>query len=200
MKTTTKTTTLAVFVAAVMLSVPVAAEEARRGFYIAPEIGQVKIKDYCADVRAVSQNVTSCDESELGFGLAGGYQFNDFFAVEGGGRFASGFKISETLNGITSSIETDIRSFSIGARGNFPIGQHFLLTGKAGFHFWNYKVKESGAGSATVDGEDPYYGVGAQFNFNEKMGVRAEWTRYVAKNQNDNSDLDVISGSLVVNF
>ncbi len=182
-------TTLAAFIAAIMLAVPAVAEEEKRGFYIAPEIGQVKLKDYCSE--AFSAGLTSCEDSELGFGLSGGYWLNEFFAIEGGGRLASGFDLSDG----SARAEIDVQTFNLGARGKFPVGQHFFITGKTGIHFWDLKASGPG-GSLSDDGTDPYYGLGIGFNFNERIGALAEYTRY----KFDDSDADVISGNLVFNF
>ncbi len=193
-------TSLAAFVAAITLAFPAIAEEEKRGFYIAPEIGQIKVKDYCSDARSLFTGVTSCSDSEIGFGLSGGWQFNDFFAIEAGGRFGSGFDISGVASGTAYKIDADYRSFSFGGRGKFPVGQHFFVTGKAGLHFWkvNADISASGLGSDSVsaDGNDPYYGLGVGFNFNEKIGFLAEYTKY----EGDSDSVDVISGNLVFNF
>ena len=191
-------TTLAAAIAAAMLAVPAIAEEEQRGFYIAPEIGQVKSKDYCSDARGALIGVTSCSDSEIGFGLSGGWQFNEFFAVEGGGRFASGFDISGTANGTAYRLDADYRSFSFGARGKFPVRKDFFITGKAGWHFWKVEANASASvnSASSNDGSDPYYGLGAKFNFNKTFGVLAEFTRY----EGDSDSVDVISGSAVINF
>ena len=80
---------IAAVLAAAAIAFPALAEghENKTGFYAAPEIGRVKLKDYCG-------SIPSCEDSEIGYGLTAGYQFNEYFAVEAGGRFASGFDVS----------------------------------------------------------------------------------------------------------
>ena len=65
---------LVAFMAMAMLSVSALAEkEPRQGFYIAPEVVNVTMKDYCKNLG----KPPTCSESEIGFGLLGGYQFNE---------------------------------------------------------------------------------------------------------------------------
>ena len=197
MKLISKTTALAVFMATAMLAVPAVAEENKHGFYIAPEISQIKIKDYCSAARTNLLGVTSCDESELGFGLSGGYRFNDHIAVEGGGRFASGFDVRLVDDfGDTETGKTDFRTFNLGVRATLPLGEHFALTSKAGVHFWNTEVKFSGGDKFDNDGTDPYFGAGIKFNFNENIGIMAEYSRY----KFGNDDADIFSANVVFSF
>ena len=78
--------------AAAALCAPALAKESELGFYVAPEISLVSFSDYCSDARTLF-NVTSCEDSEIGFGISGGYQFNPFFAAELGARFGSGMML-----------------------------------------------------------------------------------------------------------
>ncbi|MGI9307456.1 MAG: porin family protein [Gammaproteobacteria bacterium] len=194
-----KTPLFASFLAAAMLAVPATAEEKETRFYIAPEVGQITLQDWCKDIRA-ELPTASCEDGEIGYGISGGYKFNEYFSVEAGGRFASGFNVSNTSGGATASVDTDVKSFSIGGRGKFPIGEVFALTGKAGLHAWDLEANASSAvfsGTIASDnGTDPYYGVGAEINFHDRIGVRAEYTRY----KFDDADADVISASAVFNF
>ena len=60
-------------------------QESELGFYAAPEISLVSFSDYCSDAKALFPGAT-CEDSEIGFGISGGYQFNP----ELGARFGSG--------------------------------------------------------------------------------------------------------------
>ena len=100
------------------------------GFYVAPEIGIVSFSDWCDGVAAG----VSCEDSEIGFGIAGGYWFNDLIAAELGARFGSGYE--------RGTVELSYNSFSLGGRVNYPIGTSGLgVTGKAGLHRWSAEAK-----------------------------------------------------------
>ena len=190
---------IAAVLAAAAIAFPALAEghENKTGFYAAPEIGRVKLKDYCG-------SIPSCEDSEIGYGLTAGYQFNEYFAVEAGGRFASGFDVSAVRRApdgrggfltSTTKFDSKVRTFNFGGRATMPLGEHFYVTGKAGVHFW--KLKTSGGGASfSEDGTKPYFGAGVGYDFNEKIGLRAEYTRY----KGDIVDGDFFGANLVFRF
>ena len=182
--------------AAAALCAPAMAKESEPGFYVAPEISLVSFSDYCSDARTLF-NVTSCEDSEIGFGISGGYQFNPFFAAELGARFGSGYDVTVTNDlGAALSIDIDYTSFSLGGRGNYPIGTSGLaLTGNLGFHFWDVEASAGGA-SISTDGTDPYGGIGASYAFSDSISARGEYTYY----KYDDDNANVFSGAVVWNF
>ena len=136
------------FAAAAALCAPAMAERRDTKFYVIPEIGIVKLSDYCDSLEGVTP--TTCEDSEIGFGIAGGYSFHEFISAEFGVRLGSGYDASTSTmvtvpNPINSSLsvsaqgtatgELSYNSFSLGGRVNYPIGDsRFGVTGKAGFH------------------------------------------------------------------
>ncbi|MGI9298399.1 MAG: porin family protein [Gammaproteobacteria bacterium] len=217
--------TLAFIFAAVMVAVSpvVLAEEDKTGFYVAPEVGLVKLQDWCGSTEFIRD--TSCEDSEFGFGLSGGYRFNDFFAVEGGYRLASGydaegvalqdFPNGNALQDDIVSGEVDFSSWSLGLRGFFPVSEMFSATAAAGFHFWDLEVDIQAADppncaslgrsggcpgtfrySVDQDGSDLYLGLGGEFAATDNISIRASYTRYLT----DDYDADVISGNIVWSF
>lgn len=196
MKTSNK---LVAFMAMAMLSVSALADkEPQQGFYISPEVNKVTHKDYCKGIRSVAPQAR-CSESAIGFGLLGGYKFNDFVAVEAGFHIASGFDVSATFNGVNVKSDLDYNSYSLGSAWRYPIGERFALTGTVGYHFWDVEanVSAGGAGiSASRDGSDLYFGGGLEFITTDKINSRVEYTRYTLNDE----DADVISFRLVVSF
>ena len=180
---------LVAFMAMATLSVSALAEkEPRQGFYIVPEVVNVTMKDYCKNLG----KPPTCSESEIGFGLLGGYQFNDFIAAEVGIRIARGFNASAGNN----KRDFDYKSYSLGGAARYPLGERFAITGKAGYHFWDVNVNTSSDGtrsSFTTDESDLYFGGGLEFATG-KMSFRAEYTRY----ELDDIDADALSIGLVI--
>ena len=155
------------------------------GFYVAPEIGIVSFSDWCDGAEAAG---VSCEDSEIGFGIAGGYWFNDFIAAELGARFGSGYD--------AGPIELEYTSFSLGGRGNYPIGTSgFALTGNLGFHFWDVEASAGGA-SLSNDGTDPYGGIGASYAISDSISARGGYTYY----KYDDDNANAFTGSIVWNF
>ena len=174
------------FMAMAMLSViALADKQPRQGFYIAPEVANVTFKDFCSDLGSQE----TCSESEIGFGLLGGYQFNDFIAAEVGVRIASGFDRKDSAG----KTDFDYKSYSLGGSARYPLGERFALTGKAGYHFWDVQVNTNSGSGRSVDESDLYFGGGLEFATG-KMSFRAEYTRY----ELDDIDADVLSIGLVI--
>ena len=71
---------------------------------------------------------------------------------------------------------------------------------KFGLHSWeaDATVVSSTAGSATAsdEGTDLFYGIGAQFNFDEKIASRVMFERFSF----DDDDVDLISVGLIFKF
>ena len=153
------------FAAAAALCVPAMAERRDTKFYVIPEIGIVKLSDYCDSLEGVTP--TTCEDSEIGFGIAGGYSFHEFISAEFGVRLGSGYDgtasvtlmVPNLINGAlplvpvpgTATAELSYNSFSLGGRVNYPIGDSgFGVTGKAGFHRWSSEVDISASPTALM--------------------------------------------------
>ena len=176
------------------------------GFYVMPEIGIVKFSDYCdsTGLSELGASITSCEDSEIGFGIAGGYWFNDFIAAELGARFGSGYDATVSNNSATVTLETSYNSFSLGGRINYPIGTSgFGLTGKGGFHRWSAESDVSGpAGTATLedDGIHFYGGIGANYAVTDNILAQGEWTLYSYGGDTFDDTAHAFTGSVVWNF
>ena len=139
--------------AAAALCVPAMAERRDTKFYVIPEISIVQLSDYCDSLEGVTP--TTCEDSEIGFGIAGGYSFHEFISAEFGVRLGSGYDGTASMTLMvpalgggspqqvpgTATAELSYNSFSLGGRVNYPIGDSgFGVTGKAGFHRWSSEV------------------------------------------------------------
>ena len=213
MKTTHK---LITFAAAAALCAPALARESNNGFYVMPEIGILKFSNYCdsAGLSDLGLAITSCEDSEIGFGIAGGYWFNDLIAAELGARFGSGYNINlsgtASGNSVTATSETSYNSFSLGGRINYPIGTSgFGLTGKAGLHRWSLENEgrtSVGTGNVTLnttvkdDGFDFYGGIGANYAFTKDILAQGEYTFYSYGGDIHDDPGHAFTGSVVWNF
>ena len=211
--------------AAAALCAPAMAERRDTKFYVIPEIGIVKLSDYCDSVEGVSP--TSCEDSEIGFGIAGGYSFHEFIAAEFGARFGSGYDASASVmvpTGVTAlpnipgtaTGELSYNSFSLGGRVNYPIGDSdFGLTGKAGFHRWSSEADISASATlpanlggtnvtmnSTVkdNGIDFYGGVGANYAVTDDILAQGEYTFYSYGGDVFDDTAHAFTGSVVWHF
>ena len=123
-----------------------------------------------------------------------GYRLNDYFAIEGEAGFGVGGddfnrQVPVDILGNVVNVDTNIGieadDYYIGfARGIFPVSEQFDIFGRIGYGqaSGTANVTASLAGinaSASVKdkADDFAYGVGAQFDFTNNDGIRADYTR-----------------------
>ncbi len=111
------------------------------------------------------------EDEDTGFKAFGGYQFHRNFAVEA--NYTVFGDTEDNIAGINTEIEFE--TIGLNLVGIAPIADRFDLFGKIGVAYWDAKVKVEGFGSDDEDGADFSFGLGARFNFNEKVSVRGEW-------------------------
>ena len=115
-----------------------------------------------------------------------GYRFNSWLGVEG--ELAGGVKDDKdttTVNGVTVDTKVKLKDAeAIYGVGFLPLSPDFDLLARIGYGHTSAKATASAAGvsgpiavSDTADGNSWNYGVGAQYHFDGKNGVRADYTR-----------------------
>ena len=212
-----KTIKLLTAIIMVMMAMPTFAQDAaqdlaNKKFFGGVEIGSVSIEGYCGE--NYDDLVSSCSSSNIGLSLFGGYDLNDFFALEVRGMYVGDFNRTdrqELLNGGYLLTKETRESFNIGfgALGRYPINEKIALSGRAGFHHWrswvtrtrtdvdvsqNTIVQSFGPRKFTNTGIDPYFGMGGSMAIDDKITAHLGYTLYTQ------SDLDVIHGGLTINF
>src|SRR5690242_11958183 len=76
--------------------------------------------------------------NDRGYRISGGYQFNDYWGLEGGyvdlGEAHASVTITENLSPIPNNIRYDVkaRGWSISGTGSYPISSSWSLTGRLG--------------------------------------------------------------------
>ena len=154
---------------------------------------------------------TTLEDSDTGFGLAGGYQLSDNFAFEFAyvdvGSFGSRHTATVT-DGVEEAVadvefQSSADGVAVSVLGILPIGERFSVYARAGLSF----LSADGTARVTIDGDtqrpsqssqktDPVFGVGAEYMFSKHFGVRLGWDRYVDVGTNDvtgDLDADMIS-------
>jgi len=123
-----------------------------------------------------------------------GYRLNDFFAVEGEVGFGLGgddfdrtvpIQVLGTTANVDTNVTLDVKNYYIAfARGILPVSEQFDIFARVGYGQATAEADIVGSfagfsasGSAEDDASDFAYGVGAQFNFTENDGIRADYTR-----------------------
>lgn len=185
------------------------------GWYIGANVGRSAAK--IDDTRITSSllgsgfSTTSIsnDDRDTGFKIFGGYQFNRFFALEGGyfdlGKF--GFTATTvpagTLNG-----NIKLTGGNLDAVGILPITKMFSAFARVGVTYAEAKDSFAGTGLVNVTNPSPSKsdanykaGLGLQYAFNDSLGMRLEAERYRINDAVGNrGDIDLFSVGLVYRF
>lgn len=185
------------------------------GWYGGLGVGQTQAKIDDAGITAgllgsgFSNTTINDNDSDLGYKLFGGLKVNKNFAIEGGyfnlGNF--GFTATTTPAG-TFTGDIKLNGFNIDAVGILPLSEKFSGFGRIGLQYAKAEDSFSGTGAVVVANPNPNksatnykYGLGAQYDFTETVGMRAEWERYRINDAVSNrGDIDMLSLGVVVSF
>lgn len=114
-----------------------------------------------------------------------GLKINPNFAVEAEGGL--GFS-EEKIGNIKSKAKGNMGIYAVGL---MPVSEKFSVLGRVGYqHLW----VEASIGPITAKEDEGSFaaGVGAQFMFDDKNGVRADYTRYTKNDGADNFALTYV--------
>lgn len=162
--------------AAAMLSLsamPVYAQ----GLYLFADIERNKAE---ADIGSVS-----ISQTETGYGLGLGYSINKTFAVEFAYRDLMDMSESETAEDYEYRSSLDLTAFQVSLVGQYPLNEAVNIYGRLGVgkieidssyyeNDWGNVERESESDSKTR----ALVGIGAHYAITERLGVRAEYSRF----------------------
>jgi OOP family OmpA-OmpF porin len=174
------------------------------GWYGGASLGQSKAKDITCDLDITC----SSDDTDTGWKIYGGYQFNPNGAIEFGYVDLGKAKLNGTDSFLgATSADWETSGFTVALAGFIPVSQNFAFMGKVGLFNWDLDVNVSssvfGSGSDTSSGTDLTYGLGLKFDMSKTTGVRVEWERFKDvgdDNSTGQSDVDLLSVGLVFKF
>ena len=154
------------------------------GFYAGAGIGTTTVGDDDFDGSGI-------DDSDTGFKVFGGYNFNENFGVE-----VSYFDFGEASAELSGdSVSVGVSGLSASAVGRLPVSEMFSLYGKLGFASYDVDVKFNiagfGSGSGSESDSDMIYGVGGALSFGGNFEARLE---YEALNVDGDASMLSISG------
>jgi OmpA-OmpF porin, OOP family len=191
---------------------------ADQGGYVGFAIGQSRAKVDQGEIDSSLASIglgssTSVDDTDIGFKVYAGYQFNKNFAIEGGytdfGKSTSHSVITSGGSG-TADGEWKAWSIDLSALGILPLNEKFSLFGRGGLSLWNldFTLTANGPGgtasaSESKSGVSPLLGIGATYSFTQQLALRAELERHFSVGDSDTtgkSDIDLISIGLQFRF
>lgn len=181
------------------------------GWYAGLGIGQSNYRDVASaidsDLRLFGlTSSTSANTRSEGWKVYAGYQFNKYFALEGGFANLNDFTARTSITAPSAGTlytDAETKAWTLAVVGSFPVTEKISLMGKVGAAYLlsNARAKASGiggvaAGSWEEDGFDPYYGVGISYAVFDNLDLRAEWERF----DTDGPNIDLVTAGFVVKF
>ena len=149
------------------------------------------------------------DEDHFGYKLFTGYQFNRFFALEGGFFDLGNFNMTAvTLPGGTLREELKVKGLNLDLLLLLPFTEKFSAFARGGGNYAESKVSFAGSGAVVVgdarskERDHNYkFGFGIQYFFTDSFAMRAEAERYrVDDGVGNRGDIDLYSAGLLYRF
>jgi OOP family OmpA-OmpF porin len=191
------------------------AQASEPGWYIGGNLGQSRATFDSEEIFGAlsGQGFTgtsySEDERDAGYKLFGGYQFNRYFALEGGyfdlGEFD--FNAHTTPPG-TLDGSLELNGINFDAVGILPFTEKFSAFGRIGVNYAKAKASIDGTGAvSTLDPNSSEYGtnyklgVGIEYAFTRSVAMRVEAERYRIDDSLDaKGDVDLFSVGVLYRF
>ena len=179
-------------------------------WYVGVGAGQGKGKDACSDIASagapVGLTVTSCDDTATGYRLFAGFPVHKNFRIEVG--YADFGKPGGTGAILSVPVSADWKATAWDASllGTLPVADKFSVLGRLGVALWHVELDVNALGvgfSESASGASALYGLGVQYDFTDRFGLRGEWVRYSNvgdSNQTGQTDVDVMGASLLYRF
>ena len=171
-------------------------------FTLAPFVG--------ASFGQVSSEVTcpagvTCDDSDTAWKIFGGMEMNEYISMEVGYIDLGEVQYSGALSG-----SREVNGMTFDLLGTYAVSPSFKLIARGGMNILNAEVNGTIAGTPTNNTGDTdvawSFGLGAQVNFTESLGLRMEWERFFEVGSSANNggtgeaDMDLLSAGLVYEF
>ena len=199
-----------VFLFSLILSLNTLAEE--KGFYVGGSVGHTSIDTLSegqvnANLAAGGITATSnVDDTDMGWKLFGGYNFNQYFGLELGYVDLGEASLDITATApaaATASVSAEADGFQFTGIARYPLMNNFDVFGKVGGFVWDVEGGGSVTSGATTvvvsaedDGSSIMFGFGAEYELQNNIGIRAEWERFEVSSD----DVDMFSIGVEYDF
>lgn len=124
----------------------------------------------------------SLKDNAIGYKLYGGYEFNQYFGVQGGYVDMGKAKGSYDDGVVNGTLNSKIKSLYIAAIASLPVNQQFSLFGKLGVSRNRVKLTDNWVEAGVADSDSvsrtrttPLIGVGAEYKFTKHLAAVAEY-------------------------
>lgn len=184
--------------------------------YIVGSVGQSTIdSDKSATDNALTSEgadnlASSLDKTDTAYKIQVGYQFNQYFAVEGGYVNLGKTDYSASFTGGGANANAKVSGLNIAALGILPISDSFSLFGKAGLIDAKVEttVSANGLGGSANDSSTARkwkanWGAGATYSINKQLGIRVEYEQFSKlgdANTTGEADVNLFSAGVAYKF
>ena len=165
------------------------------GLYAAVDVGKSTAKDACASLGS------SCTDSGTAYRLGGGIQLTPNLGIEA----SYGIMASVKASGSLGNAEYKPKTLQVSATGKFPIAGPFSLIGKVGLARTTVDLSATnslGSYSPSATSTKLAWGVGAQFDLSNSLGIRAQYENFgdVGDANTGTAKISMISVGVVMKF
>jgi OOP family OmpA-OmpF porin len=136
------------------------------------------------------------DTDSTAFRFTIGWQFNDYFTLEGGYHNFGRFEQTVDVDGTPVEVSLKADGFTLGVTGSLPLGERFSLFGRAGAFFWDGDADLNGVSQARPEDTNLFLGFGLSYRLTEKLELTGDWSRY----ELEDTESDVASLGLRYRF
>ena len=122
----------------------------------------------------------SCDESDTGVKIYGGYKFGSGFGVEGFYADLGEAKASGEIEGIPLSMKLKSRAIGVAATYTADLGASFQFAGRVGFASVKTELDatlDSESGSIDESNTKPWIGLSLGYKFTPNVSAQLAWDR-----------------------
>lgn len=142
---------------------PTAYAQQDSGLYMGGRIGPSFLEDSCV-------TDTDCGDSELGAGIITGYDFNDWFALEGTYDYLGRFDTAFDQSGTTVGASGDLTALTLAPKFSYHFKPDTALYGKLGGAMWDFNSNAGDRDDVSLMGA-----LGVDHQATEKLNVRLEY-------------------------
>jgi OOP family OmpA-OmpF porin len=161
----------------------------KSGWYAGFDLGKSRLGAQGSDLDSAFANQgigtsTSIDRSSTAYGMSGGYQFNQNFAVEAALARLGDWSYSASAGSDTIGGKYKINAYSLSAVGLYPLTPAWSLYGKAGVAETKVDLSASSASGLTPVSDESksraglLVGAGVKYDIDRTYYARAGWDRY----------------------
>ena len=163
------------------------------GWYIGGGIGSTKADFQRGDFATFGTGTLTMDDDDVGGRFFGGYRFAPNLAVEGGLAFLGSYSLRYNDGGNLAAYDYNASALTVALAGNLPVAGGFSLNGRIGLAFTGTELDlRRNDGNAnppfcpdswwysdcSSQSTNVYWGVGAQFDFDRRWGIRVDYDNY----------------------